>query len=156
MSATDSTTNDKIIYPPVDNSIKFEIGDATITANMLELYKGWEKNDLAKMKKHFADSVTMYGFDGSVIQGSADTVLALNQAYRNNYTTMKPQFHSFVPLKSMDRNENWFLMWYKEYQTDTKGKTVEVELMESWKLNNVGKVVALYQYIQNKPEAPKK
>jgi hypothetical protein len=155
------TTNDPamaegIKYPPVDNSIKFEIADASITAGMLEVYKGWEDNNLDLMKKHMADSVMIVAGDGTITYGDTDTVFAQMKVYRDNYTSMKPGFHSFVSLKSTDKNDTWFLMWYKEYQTDKKGKTDTVELMETWKLNKEGKVTNMYQYVQYHPTSVKK
>jgi hypothetical protein len=155
MSTKDSTAK-AIKYPPVDNSIKFEIADASITASMLEVYKGWEDNNLELMKKHMADTLMIVAGDGTVTYGRADTVFAHIKAYRDNYTSMKPEFHSFVPLKSLDRDDTWFLVWFKEYQTDKKGKTDTIELMENWKLNKEGKVTSMYQYMQYHPAPAKK
>jgi hypothetical protein len=156
MSTKDTTSVETINYPPVDNSIKFEIADPAITAQMLEVYKGWQDNNIDLMKKHLADTLTLVLSDGTMIFGSRDSVSTVMQHYRNDYTSVEPQYHSFVSLKSTDRNDTWFVMWYKEFQTDTKGKKDWVELQENWKLNQDGKVVALYQYAQSRPAADKK
>lgn len=156
VKSMESTASENIVYPAGIVPKKFVIGDANITANMLEVYKGWEDNNFELIKKHLADSMMVYGADGSVFGGTRDSAIAQMQAFRNMYKSMKPQYYGFVTLKDMDEDETWFDMWYKEYQTDLNGKTDSMELNENWKINKEGKAYSLYQFIHHNPAVPKK
>jgi len=159
MSSGDSTkmSNENISYPyTADYSSKFEMGDPKNAQTMLELYKDWDGNNLEDMKTKLADSVTFYFGDGTMMSGSRDTIIAQTKAYRSMFTTINSQLHAFMPLKSTDKNENWFLAWFKEYRTDTKGNKDSTEFQETWRLNKDGKADLMYQYQQNKPAPQKK
>jgi len=156
MSTKDSTVAQKIVYPPVDNSTNFEIGDGSVIPGMLEVYKAWEENDMATMKKHFADTVLLVGSDGTELHGSRDSAILRVQVYRNMYTTLKNNYHAFVNLRSVDKNENWLVVWYKQHMTDKKGKVDQAEFIENWRLNKDGNIEALYKYIQHSPATPNK
>jgi hypothetical protein len=57
-----------------------------------------------------------------------------------------------VPLRSTDKNEDWVLVWFKEYRTDANGKKDSTEMQETWRLNKDGKADLLYQYAQQNPK----
>jgi len=89
------------------------------------------------------------------MMGKRDSIVAASKTFRNTLGTVSTQVHAVVPLKSTDKNEDWVLVWFKEYTTDAKGKKDSTEFQETWRLNKEGKADLLYQYQQNKP-APKK
>jgi hypothetical protein len=72
------------------------------------------------------------------------------------YTTLKNNYHAFVNLRSVDKNENWLVVWYKQHMTDKKGKVDQAEFIENWRLNKDGNIEALYKYIQHRPATPNK
>lgn len=157
MGTKDSTASENVTYPyTADYSSKFEMGSSANAQTMLELYKDWDGNNIDNMKTKLADTVTLYFGDGTMMHGSRDTVLAQTKGYRSMFTTIRSQLHAFLPLKSTDKDENWFLAWFKEYRTDAKGKLDSSELQETWRLNKDGKADLMYQYQQSNPKPQKK
>ena len=154
MSAGDSSAvaSDSVNYEyAADYSSKFEMGNTENVKTIFGLYKDWDNNMLDNSKDKFADSVTLIFGSGDMMAGKRDSIIAQSKAYRSRYATVTSQVHAVVPLKSTDKNEDWVLVWFKEYTTDANGKKDSTELQETWRLNKDGKADLLYQYQQNKP-----
>lgn len=145
-SASDSASKNTSYAYTASYSSDFEMGDAKNSSRILDLWKVWEDGDLTKGQQFFADSVEMYMANGMVLRGSKDSMIATIQNYRNRYTSMKCTVAAFLPSKSKDKNEDWVSIWGKEISIDKSGKTDSVQLQETWRLNNEGKVNLMYQY----------
>jgi hypothetical protein len=145
--STRAATTDTVTYPYKANySSKFEIGDAKNAQTILNLWKAWDNGNLASMKEAFADSVEMHFSNGQTMKGSRDTILAMSQSFRDNYSKVESSVDAFMPLKSTDKNEQWVAVWGTEISTDKKGKVDSSHLQETWRLNNNGKVDLMFQY----------
>jgi hypothetical protein len=156
-TATDSTaknTEPAYAYTPSYTS-KFEIGDPAHSKAILDLAKDWDNNSLDHSKQLFADSVTLYTADGTVMSGPADSIIAASKPYRNSLGTVSSTVHAWTPLKATDKNENWVLLWYTEYTTAANGKKDSTEYQETWRLNKQGKADLLMQYMRKNPPAKK-
>jgi len=141
------TTADNMSYPyTASYSSKFEIGDAKNAQTILNLWKAWDNGDLASMKDVFADTVEMHMASGDVMRASRDSILAVSQKYRDNYSKVESTVDAFMPLKSIDKNEQWVSVWGKEVTTNKKGKIDSSYLQETWRINNNGKVDLMFQY----------
>ena len=152
-AASDSARTDTLNYAYTpDYSSKFEIGDSKNAQTILTLWKTWDGGNLSAGKDLFADSVTMYFADGSMLHGSRDSILSAGQKIRDNFGKVESKVHAWVALKSTDKNENWVSIWGTETSVDKKGKTDSTELHETWRLNNDGKADLLYQYAQQSPK----
>ena len=159
MSSSDSTVtaSDTTAYQyATDYSSKFEMGDAKNVRTIFDLYKDWDNNNLDNSKDKFADSVTLYFSDGSMMAGSYDSVTAAAKKFRSTLGTVNTSVHAVFPVKSADKNENWVVAWFTEYRTNAAGKKDSVQLQETWRLNKDGKADLLYQYEQKNPAPPKK
>ena len=159
MSSTDSTVaaNDTVTYQyAADYSSKFAMGDAKNVRTIFDLYKDWDANTLDNSKDRFADSVTLIFNNGEMMAGTRDSIIAKSKGFRNSMGTITTQVHAVVPLKSTDKNEDWVLVWFKEYRTDANGKKDSTEMQETWRLNKDGKADLLYQYAQQNPAPQKK
>ena len=141
-------------YTPV-YSASFSIGDVKNAETVLALYKIWDGGDLESSKSIFADSVSFYLADGSMVAGRRDTAVASMQAYRNGFSEVKNEVHAVFPVKSADKNENWVCIWATEYSTDKKGKKDSTQLQETWRFDNDGKINLVYQFAAKAPK-PKK
>lgn len=157
MKTTDSTAKkDNITYPYSPSyTSQFEIGDPAHSKTILDLAKDWDNNNLDHSKQFFADTVTMFTADGTVMTGSADSLIAATKPYRNSLGTVSSTVHAWVPLKATEKNENWVLLWYTEYKTDAKGKKDSTEYQETWRLNKEGKADMMMQYMRKNSEAKK-
>ncbi len=147
-SGSDSaTTNQDVTYPyQIQYSSKFEIGDPQQAKMILDVWKDWDNGNLANHKENFADSLEMHFADGSMMHSSRDSVLATGQSYRNMYASSVSRVDAVVPLKSIDKNENWVCVWGMETDTDKKGKVDSFYLQETWRFNKAGKTDLLYQF----------
>ena len=157
MSSPDSTAtaSDTIAYQyTADYSSKFEMGNPKNVKTIFDLYTDWDNNNLDNSKDKFADSVTLIFGSGDMMAGDRDSITAMSKAFRNTLGTVNTQVHAVVPLRSTDQNEDWVLVWFKEYRTDAKGKKDSTEFQETWRINKDGKADLLYQYEQKNP--PKK
>lgn len=132
-------------YTPTYSS-SFEMGDAKNAEAVLALWKDWDNGDLQPSKMNFADTVSIYTADGSVIAGPRDSTVANAQNYRNMFSSVKSTMHAIFPIKSADKNEEWVCIWGTEVNTDKKGKIDSVHLQETWRFNKNGKIDLLYQH----------
>ncbi len=53
---------------------------------------------------------------------------------------------AWVPLKSVNRNEDWVAIWGTETDTYADGKKDIKDLHEIWRFNKDGKVVFMKQF----------
>ena len=158
-SATTATATTKMpdINSPyaVAYSSKFEMGDPKNAETVLNLWKDWDNNTLMNSKNSFADTLTFYFSDGSMMHASRDSALAMAQKIRESQAAITSSIDAVMSVKSTDKNENWAVLWGQERITDKKGKKDSSAVQETWRLNKDGKVDLVYQY-RKKLAAPKK
>ncbi len=136
-----------INYPyTASYSSSFEMGDPQHAKIVLDLWKDFDNNTLDNGIGSFADTVTMQFPDGSIMKGPRDTILAATKGYRSQFASVTSTVDAFVALKSTDKNQNWVNIWGKEVRVDKKGKKDSSQLMESWMLNDQGKIAFMLQY----------
>ena len=148
--AKDSTENgssENVSYPyTASYSSKFEIGSANHANLILSLWKDWDNNTFDNSRNSFADTVTMYFWDGTRLHASRDSILAAAKQMRGNYSKVASRVDAFIPLRSKDKNEDWVTVWGMETHTDKKGITDSINLQETWRLNKDGKADLVYQF----------
>ncbi len=132
------------------------MGNAKNVTTIFDLYKDWDNNTIDNSKDRFADSVTLFFSSGQMMAGTRDSIVAQSKGFRNDLGTVSTLVHAVVPLKSTDKNEDWVLVWFKEYRTDANGKKDSTEMQETWRINKEGKADLLYQYAQQNPATQKK
>jgi len=146
-SGSDSTVQENVTYPyEIQYSSKFEIGDAKNAQTILNLWKDWDKGNLANSRNAFADSVELHFSDGGMMRGVGDSVIAAGQQFRDNYSAVTSRVDAVTSLKSTDKNEDWVCVWGMETNTDKKGKVDSFYLQETWRLNKDGKADLVYQF----------
>jgi hypothetical protein len=155
--SSDSTKRDDVGYPyPVDYT-NFEIGDLKHAQTILNIWKAWDNRDLASVKDSFADTLMLQLSDGSIINGSRDSVFSTLQSYQNNFTSIKSSVEAVMSIKGLNKStnqkENYVAIWGKEVRTPKNGKTDSVWLHEVWLINNEGKTNFVRQYSQAFPKA---
>jgi len=133
---------------PVSYSSQFVAGDPKNAESVLTLWKDWEAGDLSVHKNLFADSVSLTFADGSILQGSRDSILAASQRFRSTLSSSVSTVDAVMAVKSTDKNENWALIWGKEINTNKKGKVDSTYLQETWGFNKDGQVIIMFQYRQ--------
>lgn len=142
---TEATTAAPLPYT-ASYSSSFKMGNPAYAA-MIEQgsWKDWEMNTLDNMKSWVADTIVAFHSDNTMAQG-LDSLQARWKRGRAGYTSVIDTVQAVMPVYSTDKNENWVLVWATEINTDTKGKTDTVAVMETWRINKDGKADMLLQY----------
>jgi hypothetical protein len=135
-----------VSYPyEIGYSAKFEIGDVQQAKKILDVWKDYDNGDVMAHKEYFADSVELHFPDGGMMHSVRDSVLAATNTWRKGYSDVHSRVDAVIPLKSVDKNENWVTVWGTEIHT-MKGKTDSMDLQETWRFNKDGKIDFLLQY----------
>jgi hypothetical protein len=138
-------------YPyTAEYSYKFEIGNPAYSKKILELWKDWDNNQLELHQDYFSDTITFQAPTGEVIKGK-DKFLANGRQYRDMYTNVKSSLEVWIPLRSIDKNQDWVAVWGREEDTDKDGKVTTNMIQEVWGFNKDGKIVFYRQYLAKPP-----
>ncbi len=132
-------------------SSEFAMGDPKNAETLLKLWKAWDNGDLSAAKDMFADSVELHFSDGSILHSTRDSVIAAGQRVRSSVGSAVSSVDAIMPAKSVDKKENWALIWGKEVDTDSKGKVDSFYLQETWRFNADGKADLMFQYRAGTP-----
>ncbi|MDH4091261.1 MAG: hypothetical protein OEV74_20940 [Cyclobacteriaceae bacterium] len=127
-------------------SSSFEIGNPAYAQMIVQgSWKDWEENNLDNMVNWVADTIVAYHSDNTVING-VDNLMARWKENRATYTSVNVNLQAVVPTHSIDKNEDWVLVWATEIDTKSDGSVDTVSLMESWRINKGGKADMLVQF----------
>lgn len=136
---------DKISYPyTAMYSSDFKIGNPMNSKMILDLWKDWDDNAFDR-HNYFADTAVIYFPDGNVVKGK-DSLLAGAMRYRGSLSSAKSTLEAWVPLKSVDKDQNWVALWGAETDTWPDGKTETRDIHEIWRFNKDGKVDFMKQF----------
>lgn len=139
-------------YPyTAEYSSKFEIGNPKDAKMILNLWKDYEDNKLKRHVDYFSDTVSMLMADGTVLHGIQNVGTAVQQQ-RAMYDPVKTTVIAWMPLKSVDKNENWVSIWGQMTATDKNGKATTTRVNEVWHINKAGKIDYMEQVAGKVPE----
>jgi hypothetical protein len=147
MQKADQTTPYTATY-----SSNFQMGDPKYAQMVLRAWKDWDDNALDRSSAMFADTLTMYHPDGSMMKGK-DQNLAEGKKFRSQFASVKSTIQAYMSLKSIDKNENWVAIWGSEEDTGKDGKKSIIALHEVWRFNKDGKIDLMRQYAAQIPES---
>jgi hypothetical protein len=137
---------DKMSYPYMAGySSDFTIGNPADAKKILELWKDFDNNTF-DAHDYFADTAVMYFPDGTMAKGK-DSIMAGAKQFRSSMSSVTSTLDAWVPLKSVDRNENWVAVWGTETDTSPDGKVDKRDLHEIWRFNKDGKVDFMKQFM---------
>jgi hypothetical protein len=125
-------------------SSSFKIGKPTYSTMILNLWKDWDDNTFDR-HDYFADTVVMYLPDGTVVHGKAASLEGAKK-YRGTMASCKSMVHGWVPLTSIDQNEDAVCVWGTEVDTFADGKVERRDLHEVWWFNKEGKIARMRQW----------
>lgn len=104
-------------------SSDFSIGDANHSKIVLDLYKMWEDGKVDDFRSLLADSVSIDFPDGNKFKdNTADSMISFAKQFRSTLSSVKMAFDGWMPIHANDKKEDFVLVWYREYQTNMKGK----------------------------------
>lgn len=113
-----------ITYPyKAAYSSDFSMGNANHAKIVLDLYKMWEDGRVDDFKSLLADSVNIDFPDGNKFKdNTADSMINFAKQFRKTLSSVKLAFDGWMPVHANDAKEDYVLVWYREYETDMKGK----------------------------------
>ena len=135
----DTKMSEKVNLPYEADYADFKMGDPNNTKLVLDFYKVFEENRLADGRSMLNDSVSVNFADGNKFMGTADSLLALGKQVRASYSAYKVKIDACLSVHANDKNEDWVLLWNKEYTTDQKGKVDSAQGQSYWQIKN-GKI----------------
>ena len=103
-------------------SSNFVPGKQTDVLTVLNSYKAWETGDMKALKATFADTTSMNFPNGMVIKATADSMTNLAAKYRDSLSKVVLTFDAWTSNHSVDKNQDWVNVWYKEVDTHKNGK----------------------------------
>ncbi|MBA2561807.1 MAG: hypothetical protein H0V14_02635 [Chitinophagaceae bacterium] len=153
---TTSAPIDKMDYPyTLDQPYKdWQPGNQIHAVNVMKGLKAYENGDINACVASFGDSVELK-FDGYRAKLSNDSLKKMLTKSRGELSAIKVKMGDWESVISKDKKDEYVTLWYKEIQTDKKGKTDSLSIVDDLKIVN-GKIVELDQKIQHYPAAKKK
>ncbi len=145
--ATTSTDLPMMPYT-ADYTSNFTLGNQHYAAMVLDLWKDYDNNNFSA-HDYFADSIKVTLSNGMEINGKEQMMKAIG-GFRSSMTSASSTIHAYVPLHSVDRNDDLVAIWGQESRTFPDGKSEVTELHEVWFFNKDGKVYLMRQW-ESKP-----
>lgn len=132
-------------YPFTANySSNFAVGNPAHAKMVLDIWKDWDDNALSR-HNFMADTIVVYLPNGQVMKGKEAAMTGFT-SYRNTITTSKSTVDAWMPLRSVDKKEDWVAIWGNETDTHADGKVDTTEIHEIWRINKAGKVDFIKQF----------
>lgn len=134
-------------YPyKAEYSSNFMPGNPAHAKLILDVWKDWDDNTMDLHADMFADTVYMEFPNGQSVKGK-DSAMYWAKKIRGSLASSKSTVEAWMPSKSIDRNEDWVLVWGREEDTDKDGKKTTTLLHEIWQINKDGKIAFMRQYM---------
>jgi hypothetical protein len=128
-------------------SSNFVPGKQRDVATVLNSYKDWEINDMKAMRSTFGDSVEVHFSNGVLFKGTLDGFVNEAAKARDSLSKVELTIYAWTTEHSVDKNEDWVNVWYKETDTYTLGKVDSMAYEDDNRLKD-GKIVAIYSHTQ--------
>ena len=103
-------------------SSNFVPGKQADVLTVLNSYKTWETNDMKGLRATCGDSLEMVFSNGASIKGRTDSLMKIISKYRDSLSSVQITLIAWTSNHSVDKNEDWVNVWYKEVDTYKKGK----------------------------------
>jgi hypothetical protein len=137
MEAKVEAATTTVDYPyKADYTTDFKVGDANNSKLVLDFFKLWETGNIDAMKPMLTDSVWIEFSDGSKVNATADSVLKMAKQYRSSLSKVEIKLDTWMPIHANDKNDDWVLVWEKDYNTDLKGKVDSMRVHSYWQVKN--------------------
>jgi len=151
---TAATNKDSASAPAVSLPYKAEYssdfvpGKPADVATVLNSYKAWQDNDMAALKATYGDSVMMIFPSGFVFNNTLDSMVKDARKFRDSLSKVDLTFVAWLSNHSVDKNEEWVNVWYKEVDTYKTGKVDSAYYEDDNRVKD-GKIVWVSSHKQN-------
>lgn len=149
MTAAAPTEKPDYAYTPSHPYQNWQQGDPHHAVMVMKSLKAYENGDIETSLSAFGDSVQVR-FDGYFAKLSHDSLKNMLQQSRDQLASQKIEMNDWESVISQDKRTEYVTLWYKEVNTDKKGKTDSINVVDDLRIAN-GKIVELDQKIQHFP-----
>jgi hypothetical protein len=132
-------------------SSNFVAGKPTDVLTVLNNYKAWQDNDMAGLRATIGDSVLIIFSNGDELNATGDNAVKDAKKFRDSLSKVDYTFYAWTSNHSVDKNEDWVNIWYKEIDTYKTGK-VDSANYEDDNLLKGGKIVWVSSHAQKFPK----
>ena len=147
--ASASTEKMDYAYTPSHPYQDWQRGDMQHAVMVMKALKAFENGDVDGSLAAFGDTVQLK-FDGYFAKLSHDSLKAVFHQMRDGLASQKIEMNDWESVISKDKSMEYVTLWYKEVNTDKKGKTDSMNVVDDLRIAN-GKIVELDQKIQHFP-----
>jgi hypothetical protein len=141
-----------MVYPyQATYSSQFAPGSPAHAKLILDMWKAWDDNAFDRIETYLADTVRQELSSGMVVTGK-ENMLKMGKDYRDKFTTVKSTVEAWMPTRSIDRGQDFVLIWGTEEDTDKDGKVTTTRFHEVWGINKDGKIDYMRQYSSQVPK----
>ncbi|MCW3106818.1 MAG: hypothetical protein JWQ09_1324 [Segetibacter sp.] len=150
-----ATTDEKLDYPytlerPYQD---WQPGDKKHAVTVMKSLKAYEDGNIDACVAGFGDSVELR-FDNYYAKLSNDSLKKMFTKSRNDLSALKVKMGDWESVISKDKKAEYVTLWYKQIETDKKGKIDSLSIVDDAKIVN-GKIVELDEKIQHFPKKSK-
>jgi len=103
-------------------SSNFVAGKPADVLTVLNNYKAWQDNDMPALRATIGDSITLIFSNGGGFSATGDSAIKEAKKYRDSLSKVDLTFYAWTSNHSVDKNEEWVNVWYKEVDTHKSGK----------------------------------
>ena len=103
-------------------SSDFVPGKQSDVLTTLNNYKAWETNDMVAFRATLADSSTLILPSGRILTGNSDSLTKGAKSFRDSLSKVELTLIAWTSNHSVDKNQDWVNVWYKEIDTYKTGK----------------------------------
>lgn len=135
----------------VGYSSQFMPGDPAYSKLVLDIWKDFDNNTFDRNAGAFADTVVMMMSDGTTMRGLKQ-VLDAAKTYRSSLGAVQSTIDAVMSSHSIDKDEDWVLVWGKTKETDKNGHTKTALLHEAWRIDKDGKINYMVQFARAEPK----
>jgi ketosteroid isomerase-like protein len=128
-------------------SSNFVPGKPADVLTVLNNYKAWQDNDMATLRATSGDSVTMIFASGTMISTTGDSAVKMAKKFRDSLSKVELTFYAWTSNHSVDKNEDWVNVWYKEIDTYKTGKVDSADYEDDNRMKD-GKIAWTSSHMQ--------
>ena len=152
-TASPAPTEEQLHFPyQLDHPYaEWQPGDPKHALTVMNSLKAYENGDIDACVEAFGDTVDLK-FDRYYAKVSHDSLKKIFTQARSAISAKQIKMSDWESVISKDRKLEYVTLWYKEIDTDKKGKIDSVSVVDDLKIVN-GKIVEIDEKIQHFPAA---
>ncbi len=132
-------------------SSNFVPGKPSDVLATLNNYKAWETADMAAFRSTLGDSAVLILPSGRIVSGSGDSLTKQAKNFRDSLSKVELTLIAWTSNHSVDKNQEWVNVWYKETDTYKTGKVDSAMYQDDNRLQD-GKIVWTSSHRQALPK----